>query len=236
MSSVKVGWSVSSWWAIILWSQFFENLKQFTKGIWCCIADKKAIEGDITIIGKKMGFDVYKKICDLFLKEEEEEFIFAQRSFLWIEWNLMARSKNVVNVQIFHVEWNADCIIFWFIKSKGDQTEQNSDQERHMYANPHHPHTKICPLLALVCYLFPIPGMFSATVVEDKVVEGGWGGRGEGGIRKDTYSLEEISMTNSWTTCTLLWQSISKSFLSWVSCQAILGCTQQGKAPAANLQ
>ncbi len=35
-----------------------------------------------------MGFDVYKKICELFLKEEGEEFIFA-RAFLCLEWNLM---------------------------------------------------------------------------------------------------------------------------------------------------
>ncbi len=64
---------------------FFENLKQFTKGIRRYIADKKAEEGDVSIIGKKkMGFDVYKKICELFLREEGEEFLFAC-AFLCLE-------------------------------------------------------------------------------------------------------------------------------------------------------
>jgi hypothetical protein len=101
---------------------FFTELKQFTKGIRRVIADKKVLEGDVSIIGKKkMGFDVYKKICDLFLREEGEEFIFA-RAFLCLEWNLMARSENVVHAHIFHVEWNADCLVFRFVKSKGNQT------------------------------------------------------------------------------------------------------------------
>jgi hypothetical protein len=60
--------------------------------IFGLLKDKKVLEGDVSIIGKKkMGFDVYKKICGLFLKEEGEEFIFA-RAFLCLEWNLMARS------------------------------------------------------------------------------------------------------------------------------------------------
>ncbi len=48
---------------------FFENLKQFTKGIRRHVANKKAQEGDVSIIGKskkKRSFDVYKKICELF--------------------------------------------------------------------------------------------------------------------------------------------------------------------------
>ncbi len=66
----------------------------------------------MSIIGKKkMGFEVYKKICKLFLREEGEEFIFA-RAFLCLEWNLMARSENVVSAQIFLIEWNADCFVF----------------------------------------------------------------------------------------------------------------------------
>jgi hypothetical protein len=99
---------------------FFTELKQFTKGIRHIISDKKVLEGDISIIGKKMEFDVYKKICKLFLREEGEEFIFA-RAFLCLEWNLVAQSKNVVHAHIFHIKWNADCLVFRFVKSKGDQ-------------------------------------------------------------------------------------------------------------------
>ena len=155
-------------------ANFFENLKQFTKGIRRHVADKKVLEGDVNIIGKrKMGFDVYKKICELFLKEEGEEFVFA-RAFLCLEWNLMARSENVVHAHILHVEWNADSLVFRFVKSKGDQTGRNSDQEWHVFANPHNP--EICPVLALACYLFSNPGIFSAADMEDMVVEGGEGG------------------------------------------------------------
>ena len=57
---------------------FFDNLKQFTKGIRQHVANKKVQEGDIAIVGKnKMGFNMYKKICKLFMKEEGKEFIFA---------------------------------------------------------------------------------------------------------------------------------------------------------------
>ncbi len=57
---------------------FFKNLKQFTKSIRRHISNKKELAGYTGIIGKKkMGFDVFKKICKLFLKEEGKEFIFA---------------------------------------------------------------------------------------------------------------------------------------------------------------
>ena len=162
---------------------FFVSLKQFTKGIRRHVADKKVIEGDMRMIGKKkMGFDVYRKICKLFLKEEGDEFVFA-RAFLILEWNLMARSENVVHAHILHVEWIADCLVFRFVKSKGDQTGRNSDQEWHVYANPHNP--EICAVLALACYIFSNPGIFSAAdVEEDEVVEvegGGVGNQKKGG-------------------------------------------------------
>ena len=55
-----------------------------------------------------MGFNVYKTICELMMKEHYEEYIFA-RVFLILEWNLMARSENVVDVHILHVHWEDDC-------------------------------------------------------------------------------------------------------------------------------
>jgi hypothetical protein len=156
---------------------FFDHLKQFMKGIRHHDADKKELEGYTNIIGKKKtGFDVYKKICELFLKEEGKEFIFAC-AFVCLEWNLMARSKNVVHAHILDIEWNADALVFCFVKSKGDQTGRNSNQEWHVYANPHNP--KICPVLALTCYIFSNPGMFSAAA-DKEVVEGGGVGTQKG--------------------------------------------------------
>ena len=70
-------------------TNFFNHLKQFTKGIRRHVADKKVLEGDVTMVGKKkMGFNVYKKICEKFLQEGGEEFIFAH-AFVTLEWNLM---------------------------------------------------------------------------------------------------------------------------------------------------
>ncbi len=143
-------------------SDFFDNLKQFTKGIRRHVANKKVQEGDVAIVGKKkMGFNVYKKICELFMKEEGEEFIFAH-AFLTLEWNLMARSENVVQAHILHVLWEDDCLVFCFVKSKGDQAGRNCNQEWHVYANPHNP--EICPVHALACYIFSNPGAFNANV------------------------------------------------------------------------
>ena len=71
-------------------TNFFDNLKQFTKGIRRHVADKKVLEGDVTMVGKKkMGFNVYKKICEKFLQEGGEEYIFSH-AFVTLEWNLMA--------------------------------------------------------------------------------------------------------------------------------------------------
>jgi len=159
----------------VMQTNFFDDLKQFTKGIRRHVADKKVLEGDVTMVGKKkMGYDVYKKLCEKFLEEEGEEYIFA-RAFLTLEWNLMARSENVVNAHILHVHWDADCLVFRFVKSKGDQTGKNRDQEWHVYANPHTP--AVCPVLALGCYIFENPGVFlmsteDVVMMNDGVEEG----------------------------------------------------------------
>ena len=89
----------------------------------------------------------------------------TMRMFLTLEWNLMARSENVVHAHILHVHWEEDCIVFRFVKSKGDQMGRNHNQEWHVYANPHNP--AICPVLALACYIFSNPGVFS--VSEDEI-------------------------------------------------------------------
>ena len=139
-------------------ANFFSRLKQFTKGIRRHVADKKVLQGDVSMVGKKkMGYDVYNNICELFMKENGEEYNFCT-CFLSLKWNLMARSENVVHAHIFYVHWDANCLVFCFVKSKGDQTGRNRDQEWHVYSNPHTP--SICPVLALACYIFSNPGIF----------------------------------------------------------------------------
>ena len=142
-------------------TEFDENLKMFNKGIKRKVANVKKASGDVALIGKvKMQFAVYRKICELMLREEGPEFLFA-RAFLILEWNLMARAENVVHAHILHVLWEDDAIVFRFVKSKADQTGRNRDQAWHVYANPHMP--EICPVLALACYAFANPGVFSTS-------------------------------------------------------------------------
>ena len=79
--------------------------------------DKISLEG-----GKKvMSFDVYKTIYDVLHQGEGEEFIFSH-TFLTMEWNFMARSNNSVNMHIKHIKWRSDCLILYFVTSKGNQT------------------------------------------------------------------------------------------------------------------
>jgi hypothetical protein len=103
-------------------SVIFDNLKQFTKGIRQHVADKKVQEGDVDIVGKKkMGFNLYKKICQLFMKEEGKEFIFAH-AFLTLKWNLMARFDNVVQAHI--CMFTGRMIALCFALSKAKATRQ----------------------------------------------------------------------------------------------------------------
>jgi hypothetical protein len=129
------------------------------------VAAKSFENGDSGIIGKKkMDFKVYEKICELFLKEEGGEFLFA-RCFLTLEWNLMARSESVVHANFFHVTWDDDCLVFRFPKSKTDQTGRNRDQLWHVYATPNNPAT--CPVLALATYIFANPGLTQRNFEDD---------------------------------------------------------------------
>ncbi len=138
-------------------TEFAEKLKLFMKGMKRHVAAKKMEDGDSGIIGKKkMGFKVYEKICELFMKEEGEEFIFAH-CFLTLEWNLMARLESIVFAYLYHITWENDCLVFCFAKSKTDQTGRNKDQVWHVYATPDNPAP--CPVLALACYIFANPGL-----------------------------------------------------------------------------
>ncbi len=152
-------------------TEFAEKLELFMKGMQRHVAVKKMEGGDSGIIGKKkMGFKVYKKICELFMKEEGEEFIFA-RCFLTLEWNLMARSESIVFAHLYHITWENDCLVFCFAKSKTDQTGRNKDQVWHVYATLDNPAT--CSVLALACYIFANPGLteqsYESAVAEEEV-------------------------------------------------------------------
>ncbi len=137
------------------------------------VAAKKMEDGDSGIVGnKKMDFQVYKQICELFLKEEGEEFLFA-RCFLVLEWNLRLGSNNIVHAHLFHITWEDDSLAFCFAKSKMDQTGRNSDQVWQVYVTPDKPAT--CPVLGLSTYVFANPGLTNVKKFT-KIDEEGWFG------------------------------------------------------------
>jgi hypothetical protein len=133
-------------------SDFAENLKMFMKGM------KRMENGDSGIVGKKkMDFKVYKKVCELFLKEEGEEFLFAC-CFLVLEWNLMSRSDNIVHAHLFHITWEDDCLAFCFAKSKTDQIRQGGIAIRCGMFMPHLTNLQLALFLALplTCLLIQV--------------------------------------------------------------------------------
>ena len=136
----------------VIMPEFLRNkLKHFTGGLKRSIAAEKRETGQNTDEGKeKMDFKVYSKIAELMFKQGGTDFIFAH-CFLVIEWNLMARSDNVIYTHINHMKRIDDALVFYFKKSKGDQEGVNENEPWHVYANPSQPF--ICPILAMTRYV-----------------------------------------------------------------------------------
>jgi hypothetical protein len=131
---------------------FRRDLLQFNRGMKRKVTDQKLHTGSSLEEGKKaMNFDVYKLMCTKLIKMETPEADFVHL-FLTLEWNLMARSDNCTNLHISHIEWRNDCLVFFFAKTKGDQTGEKSDSPWHVYSNPFEP--CICPVIALAKYIF----------------------------------------------------------------------------------
>jgi len=58
-------------------TNFFDNLKQFTKGIRRHVADKKVLEGDVTMVGKKkMGLTSTRRYVRSFCRREGKSIYF----------------------------------------------------------------------------------------------------------------------------------------------------------------
>ena len=72
-----------------------QRLCDFMSGMRRKVASQRKENGVSIMEGKrKMSFQVYEKICELLLKNKKDEFAHC---FLVLEWNLMARSQNVVD-------------------------------------------------------------------------------------------------------------------------------------------
>jgi hypothetical protein len=139
-----------------------QRLCNFMRGLKQKVQDEKQKLGELMMEGKrKMSFQVYQKLCELMLKSGDgDEFAHC---FLVLEWNLMARSKNVVDSHMENVYFKNDCLVFQFAKTKCDQTGKNADQLWHAYVTPNNPTT--CPVLSR--YLFANPGVMIEGTLRD---------------------------------------------------------------------
>ena len=109
-------------------SQFQQEMSTFTRGIKRKVPQEKLELGHSLEEGKKpMNFDVYKLMCRKMLQLNSDEGSFAHL-FLVLEWNLMARASNCTNFRLGHLEWRQDCLVFFFGKSKRDQTGENAKE------------------------------------------------------------------------------------------------------------
>ena len=131
------------------------ELGQFMSGLKRTVAASRAESGRSLDEGKKgMSYEVYKLICEILYKSQEDDYLFAH-AFLTMEWNLLARSDNCFTMHVKHIEFSNDSLLFFFAKSKGNQLGEASDKPWHVYSNPKSPF--LCPVLALARYLFSNP-------------------------------------------------------------------------------
>jgi len=131
------------------------DLSQFMSGLKHRIALSRAASGRSLEQGKKgMTYEVYKAMCEILFKSDDDDYLFAH-TFLTMEWNLLARSDNCFTMHVKHVEFKNDSLLFFFGKSKGNQLGEGSENPWHVYSNPHNP--IICPVLSLGRYLLSNP-------------------------------------------------------------------------------
>ena len=64
-----------------------------------------------------MSFSVYENMCKILYEGDDDEYLFAHE-FLTMDWNLMERSDNCVNINVNHVQWQDVCLLFFLGRKK----------------------------------------------------------------------------------------------------------------------
>lgn len=67
----------------------------------------------------------------------------------------MAQSDNVAHSHVCHLESCDNCLLYYMLRSKGDQEGSILPSPWHIYANPHTLHIR--PVLSLAIYILAIP-------------------------------------------------------------------------------
>ena len=119
------------------------------------VAENKIQSGASLDEGKKaMIFEVNKSLCEEVYKVKGEDYLIAY-TLLTMEWNLMARSENCVNMHVQHIQWRSDYLSFYFGILKGNQTGERSNDTWHVYSNPKNP--TVFPVIDIAKYLLSHP-------------------------------------------------------------------------------
>ena len=93
-----------------------KEMSQFMSGIQRTIVNDKITIGESLNEGKRpMSFSVYENLCKNLYEGDDDEYLFYH-SFLKMEWNFMARADNCINMHVNHVQWQDDCLLFFFGK------------------------------------------------------------------------------------------------------------------------
>ena len=131
-SYVSYEWQDDGWRVLKKPSQFMSGMKRV-------VAANKRKSGASLDEGKKaMSSEVYKRLCEELYNGKGDEHLFSHALFT-MEWNLMARSDNCINIHVQNIQWRLDSLIFYFETSKGNHTGNRSYDTWHVYSKPNDP-------------------------------------------------------------------------------------------------
>ena len=66
---------------------------------------------------KGMSYKVYKRICKILFKSNDDNYLFAH-AFLTMEWNLLVCSDNCFTMRDNHIEFKNDSLLFFLQSPK----------------------------------------------------------------------------------------------------------------------
>ena len=91
--------------------EFKKELSQFMSGKKIVVeANKRQFGASLDEGKKEISFEVYKRLCEELYNGKGDDHLFAN-AFLKMEWNLMAKSNNCVNIHVQHIQWSSDFLI-----------------------------------------------------------------------------------------------------------------------------
>jgi len=138
---------------------FRDRMATLMKGFKRTIVEQRVAAGEPLEEGKEaMSFPCLKLLCKKFSEGDKDEYHFAHL-FLLLEWNLMARSDNIVHLHVNDFEFQDDALLVYMKKTKTDQDGNHGRTPYNCYFNAVDPHLNLG--LALGMYLLSNPGIVS---------------------------------------------------------------------------